>query len=173
MAKIDWDLGPYRRDLANLDAKLRGTLIRKAAREMVKPIQATMKTTVPVAKKEYGPGGTTKKSIGNKVKLYGGKRRSFAGLHGVDRAVVIVGPRTKWSRMLQKKFRFIGKKGAKGVRKFKSTQPQKVQPSRTVGPIEKRTKFVARAAKQARQRAIAAATRVLREGLRTARGARR
>jgi hypothetical protein len=126
----------------------------------VKPIKAALKETVPTAKKEYGPGGTTKRSIGHKVKLYGPKgRRAKAGLNDVSRAFVIVGPRASFSKTVTKKFRFIP--GAKGVRRFKSTRPQKIQPARVAHLIEKQSHYTARAVAKSRSAAIAAARNVL------------
>lgn len=160
---ITFDLGPFKESLRKMSGRLRSTVLRKAGREMMKPLQTALKQTVPVAKKEYGPGGQTKRSIGNKVKLYQGRQRSFAGVHGADRVVVIVGPRSDWTKQVQRKFRFI--KGKRGVAKFKSTRPQKVQPARVAGLIEKQTKFTARAVAQARRQVIQAATAVLQAGI--------
>lgn len=130
------------------EKKLQTKVLRKAGNEGSKPVLKAIKQTVPKAKKEYGPGGSLKKSMGRKVSVK--KGRLWFG----------VGARTKYKATVAKTFRFWRDKQGR-IHKAPIAWQRSEQPSRRSHLSERKTHFIDRAAKQSEKQAQAAVMQVL------------
>lgn len=144
---------------------LRSKTLRKAGQEGSKVILPEMKSATPKSKKDWGPGGSLRRSMGRKVSV---KR---------DRMWFGVGPRTKWMRAVAKANRFWRDKSGR-IRKaplkgFKSPATREwgpggtrfERPSRRAHLSEKKTNFMRRVSVQMRGRAEMAMARVLEQAV--------
>lgn len=121
--------------LSTFEKKFRTKALRKAGNAASKVVLRAMKSNVPIAKKDYGKGGSLKRSLGRKVVVKGGLRLWYG-----------VGPRTKYMKMVAKANRFWRDKQGR-IRKAPIKWERKEQPSRRAHLSEKPTHFIERTSK--------------------------
>lgn len=140
--------------LATFDKKFRSKTLRKAGNEASKLALRAMKANAPVAKKDYGPSGGLRKSLGRKVQVKNGGLRLWYG----------VGPRTKWMTTVAKANKYW--RDSKGrMRKAPISWNRKEQPSRRAHLSEKKSEFISRTQAGTRHQQEAALQRVLAEAM--------
>ena len=123
-------------------------VLRQAGNEASKVMLPVLKSNTPVSKKDYGQGGSLKKSLGRKVSVK--RNRMWCG----------AGPRTKWQKTVTKKNKYW--RDAKGrIRKAPIRWTRNEQPSRRAHLSEKKTGFVSRTSRQTRAKTQAVVTAAL------------
>lgn len=141
--------------LQEFKTRLRRKVLTGVGRASSKVVLQAMRGTVPVAKKDYGPGGELKKALAAKIRVY---RSGLVLWWGV-------GPRTSWEKDSPRKFRFWRDPKTGKVHKAPIAWSRHEQPSRRAHLSERVSHYIARAVAQAQSRADAAGQEVLAQAM--------
>lgn len=125
--------------LQEFKRNIRTKVLRKAGNEASKFLLSAMKPNTPVAKRDYGPSGGLKKSLGRKVSVK--KDRLWYG----------VGPRTSHRSEVTKKFKFWRGAGGK-ILKAPIAWTRREQPSRRSHLAEQKHHYITKTQRSTRSR---------------------